>query len=133
MNTNDLVNTVAIVVSVVLVMVYHSVLYVVYRKNPRLIVFGLTSSARRVFVASIMARKDAILAGTPTLMDFFGGNLMTHQCAHSSNAEKLDHDGICNGFYSDYCYYWLNCLSISSGHKVRDVRTNKSDSFRIAA
>lgn len=63
MNTNDLVNTIAIVLSVVLVLIYHIILHIVYRKNPRLIVFGLTSSARRVFVASIMARKDAILAG----------------------------------------------------------------------
>ena len=63
METNDLINTICIVVSVCILLIYHIVLHFTYRKNPRLTVFGLTSSARRVFIASIMARKDAILAG----------------------------------------------------------------------
>jgi hypothetical protein len=62
----DILNLTAIITSVCLVGGYHLILMWIYKRSPRRLVFGLNSSARRVFIASIMAKKNAILAGTYT-------------------------------------------------------------------
>jgi hypothetical protein len=63
MNVEYIVNLVAALFFVSSITLYHFYVLHVYKTNPLRLVFGLTNSARRVFVASIMARKDSILAG----------------------------------------------------------------------
>ena len=63
MDFEDILNLVAVLFFFFSIAIYHFYLLYIYRTNPLRLVFGLTNSARRVFVASIMARKDSILAG----------------------------------------------------------------------
>ena len=58
----DALNIGAITSSFCVMVAYHIYLRHVYKTNPKKTVYGLTSSARRVFIASIMYRRNEILA-----------------------------------------------------------------------
>jgi hypothetical protein len=62
MNYYDALNLGAILSSLSLIAGYHIYLRFVFKTSPKATVYGLTSSARRVFVAAIMNRKNEILA-----------------------------------------------------------------------
>lgn len=62
MDEDSIINLAVIISSAFLFGLYHAYLFYVFKHSPRKTIYGLTSSARRVFVASIMYRKDAILA-----------------------------------------------------------------------
>jgi uncharacterized membrane protein len=69
MNEIEIVNIVAISIFVLAISAYHWYLFYVFRSNPGRLVYGLTSSSRRVFIAQIMNRKNQIL-GVQTLRNF---------------------------------------------------------------
>jgi uncharacterized membrane protein len=69
MNEIEIVNIVAISIFALAISTYHLYLYYVFRSNPERLVYGLTSSSRRVFIAQIMNRKNQIL-GVQTLRNF---------------------------------------------------------------
>ncbi len=62
MDIDSIINLAAILIAASLFGFYHAYLFYTFKRSPRKTIYGLTSSARRVFVASIMYRKDAILA-----------------------------------------------------------------------
>ncbi len=65
----EIVNIIAISIFALAISTYHLYLYHVFRRNPDRLVYGLTSSSRRVFIAQIMNRKNQILA-VQTLRNF---------------------------------------------------------------
>ena len=69
MNEVEIVNIIAISFFAIMICGYHLYLYYVLRKDRSRLVYGLTSSARRVFIAQIMNRKNQIL-GVQTLRNY---------------------------------------------------------------
>lgn len=69
LNEMEIVNIVAISFFALSIFSYHLYVYYMFKKDRSLLVYGLTSSSRRVFIAQIMNRKNQILA-VQTLRNF---------------------------------------------------------------
>ena len=61
-SNDDVLNISTLVAALFMLVSYHLYLYYCFKYHRRSTVYGLTSSARRVFIASIMHRKEEILA-----------------------------------------------------------------------